>query len=114
MTALLAIWKNSGQWVYYCFAWLVLSQTYLCRYEKNIVLEFDDDGITSFLFSPPIHQEPIKHDGEISYTDWQECDVHLEICPALESQAIMEYKLEEDNPLYLKNWQDNPDIMCRD
>ena len=28
--------------------------------------------------------------------------------------AIMEYKIDETYPLYLKNWQDNPDIMCRD
>ena len=25
MTILLAIWKNSGQWGYYCFAYLVLT-----------------------------------------------------------------------------------------
>ena len=57
MTILLAIWKNSGQWGYYCFAYLVLSQRYLCRYEKTLVLEFETDDIsdiTSYFFSPSI------------------------------------------------------------
>ena len=51
MTLLLAVWKNSGQWCYYCFAYLVLNQTYLCRYEENVVLQFED-SLTNFFYSP--------------------------------------------------------------
>ena len=38
----------------------------------------------------------------------------MEICPAIKAGQIIEFKLDESNPLYLRNWQDNPDIMCRD